>query len=37
VELAGKIISARLDPAAHQRIIEQALGSIAELKPPKLN
>ncbi len=37
VELAGKIISARLDPSAHQRIIEQALGSIAELKPPKLN
>lgn len=37
VELAGKIISARLDPAAHQRIIEQAMGSIAQMNPPKLN
>lgn len=37
VELAGKMISARLDPAAHQRMIEQALGSIAQMKPPGLN
>jgi len=37
VEMAGKIISARLDPAAHQRIIEQAMGSIAQMKPPGLN
>jgi F-type H+-transporting ATPase subunit b len=37
VEMAGKIISARLDPAAHQRIIEQAMGSIAQMKPPDLN
>jgi len=37
VELAGKIISARLDPAAHQRMIEQALGTMAQMQPPKLN
>ncbi|MGQ9504062.1 MAG: F0F1 ATP synthase subunit B [Thermogutta sp.] len=37
VELAGKMISARLDPDTHQRMIEQALGSIAQMKPPGLN
>lgn len=36
VDLAGKIIAARLDPSAHARIIDQAMEAISR-QPPRLN
>lgn len=37
VELAGKLVAARLDPAAHARIIEQALESMTRQSRTGLN
>ena len=37
VDLAGKLVAARLDPTAHARMIEQAMEAISRQRPPGLN
>ncbi|MBC7337022.1 MAG: hypothetical protein H5U01_12245, partial [Clostridia bacterium] len=37
VDLAGKLVAARLDPTAHARMIEQAMEAISRQHPPGLN